>query len=89
MMVGASLTVKARPNLVVEEQMPDGSLVLIDSTTSIEPSWTFDAEMSFFFWTFKDGVGVSASIHRIVVRSKPQGQASYNNDTCSFSGLFQ
>lgn len=57
--------------LIIHEKLPDGSLARMSGNTVIEPSWVFDAEVSVFFWCSFGRQGVSASIHRVVVRSRP------------------
>ena len=80
MMEGTSILVKpGKRGITIMEAGPDGTtLVPMSAEASIGPSWLFDLELSFFFWTYDGGVGVSATLHRIIVRTKPVGETNAN-----------
>ena len=70
-MVGRQLTARVgrKPCTVIE--VVDGEIVTLPEGTVLRASWVIDAEISVFFWTFKEMHGLSATLHRVVVRRRP------------------
>ena len=77
-LVGKHLTARIGRKAFSVVEMVDGAINSMPEGTIIGSNWIVDAEISIFFWMYKEMHGMSATLHRIIVRERPAGEKDLN-----------
>ena len=76
--VGKHLTARIGRKAFSVVEILDGTTNTLPEGTIIGSNWLVDAEISIFFWTYKEMHGMSATLHRIIIRNRPVDEEGLN-----------